>query len=257
MCLIVLARQVHPDYPLIVLAHRDEFTARPSQPLTWWPDASTLAGRDLAAGGTWLGAHRNGRFAAVTNVREGPPQASARSRGELVPNWLHNPALDAEQHQTQLAAARQYSGFNLLFGDWHRGRLQLHYSSNRFPGREVAPGIWALSNGEFDAPWPKARRAKAALADLLDQGSTPAPDWLDALADDQIAADHELPDTGIGLDKERWLSPMRITGPHYGTRAATLLSLRADGELQLHERSLAPELGGQITAQHSFNLKLA
>ena len=257
MCLIVLAREVHPDYPLIVLAHRDEFTARPSQALAWWPDAATLAGIDLAAGGTWLGVHRNGRFAAVTNVREGPPQASARSRGELVPHWLHNPALDAEQHQGQLAAARQYSGFNLLFGDWQGGRLRLHYSSNRFPGRPIEPGLWALSNGDFDAPWPKARRAKAALAGLLAEGGAPGPHWLDRLADAQIAADHELPDTGIGLDKERWLSPMLITGPHYGTRAATLLSIRADGQLQLHERSLAPEHGGRVTGEQSYAVMLA
>lgn len=257
MCLIVLARALHPDYPLILLAHRDEFTARPSLPMAWWPDNATLAGTDVAAGGTWLGVHRNGRFAAVTNVREGPPQASTRSRGELVPYWLNNPSLSAQQQTDQLTKARQYSGFNLLFGHWQQGQLNLHYGSNRFTGQAIGSGVWALSNGGFDAPWPKVRRAKDALAACLRRAEPPDELWLDALADDRVAADDELPDTGIGLDKERWLSPMLITGPHYGTRAATLLTLRADGLLQLHERALDPGNGGRVMQQRQFTLQLA
>ena len=265
MCLIVLARDVHPDYPLILLAHRDEFVARPTQPLGWWPDGATLAGIDREAGGTWLGVHRNGRFAAVTNVREGPPQASARSRGELVPNWLNSqPAVATEPatelavaHAGQLAKAAQYSGFNLLFGAWQAGVLSLHYASNRFAGRPVPVGISALSNGDFDAPWPKVRRAKAMLQTLLANPSAPDASWLDRLADPSPAPDAELPDTGIGLAKERWLSPLLITGPHYGTRAASLLSLRRDGELRLIERSLDPASGGIVRATVQETLQLA
>ena len=265
MCLIVLARDVHPDYPLILLAHRDEFVARPTRPLGWWPDGATLAGTDLEAGGTWLGVHRNGRFAAVTNVREGTPQASARSRGELVPNWLNSlpPSTDelgaelAAEHAGQLAKAAQYSGFNLLFGAWQAGALTLHYGSNRFVGRPVPVGISALSNGDFDAPWPKVRRAKATLHALLVDAGAPDESWLDRLADRTPAPDAELPDTGIGLAKERWLSPLLITGPHYGTRAASLLSLRRDGELRLIERSLDPARDGIVQATVRETLQLA
>ncbi|WP_328820216.1 NRDE family protein [Permianibacter fluminis] len=256
MCLIVLARDQHPDYPLIVLAHRDEFTARPSRPLHWWPDREILAGRDELAGGSWLGVNRHGRFAAVTNVREGLPEASARSRGELVTDWLDNPGLQAETHAARLAKAAQYSGFNLLFGGWQQGELALHYSSNRFAPRAVPAGIWALSNGDWNAPWPKARLAKTALAALLATSTAPDASWLDALLDRQPAADAELPDTGIGLERERWLSPLLITGAHYGTRATSLLSIRADGQLQLIERSLDPARDGAITGVVQESLML-
>lgn len=257
VCLIVLARAVHPDYPLILLAHRDEFTARPSLPLHWWPDNEVLAGRDEQAGGTWLGLSRQGRFAAVTNVREGLPEASARSRGELVTNWLNSPEPDRDTHAGQLAQAAQYSGFNLLFGDWQHGQLQLHFASNRFMARPIPIGISALSNGDLDAPWPKARLARQRLQSLLADGSPPDEHWLDALADRTQAADPELPDTGIGLEKERWLSPLLITGPHYGTRAATLLTIDRRGRAQLIERTLAPADGGRITGVVRQSVDLA
>ncbi len=255
VCLIVLARAVHPDYPLIVLAHRDEFTARPSQPLHWWPDKDILAGRDEQAGGSWLGLSRQGRFAAVTNVREGLPEACTRSRGELVTNWLDSlgSGLEAGQEFELESAARQlaqggkYSGFNLLFGDWQAGQLRLHFASNRFPGRPVPTGISALSNGDFDAPWPKARRARQRLHELLASGTAPDETWLDALADRTQATDNELPDTGVGLERERWLSPLLITGPHYGTRAATLLTVDRFGRAVVIERTLVPAEGGRIS----------
>lgn len=241
---------------MILLAHRDEFTARPSTALHWWPDADILAGRDEQAGGSWLGVNRHGRFAAVTNVRQGRPEASARSRGELVTNWLNSPELDLSQHAGQLADAAQYNGFNLLFGGWFDGGWQLHYGSNRFPGQPVPDGISALSNGAFDAPWPKVRLARQRLAALLASGDEPAEHWLDALADRQPAADAELPDTGIGLDRERWLSPLLITGPHYGTRAASLLTVRADGLLTLLERSLDPAEEGRVRSVSRHQIRL-
>lgn len=256
MCLIVLAREVHPDYPLILLAHRDEFTHRPALPLDWWPDGATLAGRDLAAGGTWLGAHRNGRFGAVTNVREGLPQASARSRGELLPDWLNSSADSPAAHAALRHGAAQYSGFNLLLGQWRNGQLTLHYLSNRFPARPLGAGVVALSNGALDADWPKARLAKERLQARLASGATPEETWLDDLADRTIAPDAALPDTGIGLDKERWLSPLLITGPHYGSRAASLLTLRRDGLLILQERTLDPARDGAIVDRRRAEIRL-
>jgi len=257
VCLIVLARAVHPDYPLILLAHRDEFTARPSLPLHWWPDRDCLAGRDVQAGGTWLGLSRQGRFAAVTNVREGLPEASARSRGELVTDWLNSSEPDLDRTADQLAQAAQYSGFNLLFGDWQRGQLRLHYGSNRFAARSVPTGVSALSNGDFDAPWPKVRLARARLQALLASGEAPAEHWLDALAERQPAADSELPNTGIGLEKERWLSPLLITGPHYGTRATSLLAVHQSGQASLIERTLVPAEDGRISGVVRHSVELA
>ncbi len=256
MCLIVLARAVHPDYPLILLAHRDEFTARPSLPLHWWPDLDCLAGRDSQAGGSWLGLSRRGRFAAVTNVREGLPEASARSRGELITGWLNSQQTDLDNESRRLAQAGQYSGFNLLFGGWQNGRLLLQFASNRFPARPVPDGVSALSNGDFDAPWPKARLARQRLLALLASGEPPDEHWLDALLDRARAADGELPDTGIGLERERWLSPLLITGPHYGTRAATLLALHRSGQATVIERTLAPAEDGRISGvvRHSVDL---
>lgn len=241
---------------MILLAHRDEFTARPSAALHWWPDTDILAGRDEQAGGSWLGVTRHGRFAAVTNVRQGRPEASARSRGELVTDWLNSPELSIDHYAGQLAGAAQYSGFNLLFGGWLDGRWHLHYGSNRFPGQRVPDGISALSNGAFDAPWPKVRLARQRLAELLATGGEPTETWLDALADHQPAADAELPDTGIGLDRERWLSPLLITGAAYGTRAASLFTVRADGLLTLLERSLDPADGGRVqrVSRHQIQL---
>jgi uncharacterized protein with NRDE domain len=262
VCLIVLARDLHPDYPLILLAHRDEFVARPTTALHWWPGSDILAGRDDLAGGSWLGLSRRGRFAAVTNVRQGPPEASARSRGELVTDWLSSSSTALDSYAAPLAAAAQYSGFNLLFGGWFAGEtareasLQLHYVSNRFAPRPVPTGISALSNGEFDAPWPKVRRAKQQLARLLGSGEMPTEHWLDVLAHPEQANDAELPDTGIGLARERWLSPSLITGPHYGTRAASLLTLRRDGEWWLLERTLDPAAGGALVSQSEYRIPL-
>jgi uncharacterized protein with NRDE domain len=219
MCLIALAWQAHPDYPLIVMANRDEFHRRPAAPARFWPEApSLLAGRDLSAGGTWLGVTRQGRFAALTNYRDPAAPPGERSRGLLVSQFLMGHERAISYAATVAAEGRHYGGFNLLLGD--REALVIVSNRGTAPAR-LAPGIHGLSNHLLDTPWPKVAKARAGLQTRL---AEPNADTLLALLGDQaVAADADLPETGIGLAMERMLSPLFIHSPQYGTRASTVL----------------------------------
>lgn len=236
MCLVVLGLKAHPLYPLVVAANRDELLARPSAPAAFWPGTGgLLAGRDLSAGGTWLGVTRSGRFAALTNVRD--PRgvvAAAPSRGALVPAFLL--ASDAPlAHLRRVAAAPvRRSGYNLLAGA--EGRLAWQSNAAGEP-REVAPGVHAVSNALLDTPWPKTLRSAARLADLLARGTLLDPEALfDLLADRSGAPDDELPETGVGLAAERLLAPPFIAAPGYGTRGSTVLLVPRGGRATFLER---------------------
>lgn len=239
MCLIVVGWQVDPRYPLVVAANRDEFHARPSAPAGRWPDApSVIGGRDLEAGGTWLGIDDSGRFAAVTNVREPGQPPGARSRGALTRDFLCGKASPAGY--ANAVNGDDYAGFNLLLAD----RDELVYLSNRDgPSRRLPPGIYGLSNRRLDTPWPKLVQARAAFAAAL-----PAlPDttaFFALLADRSQAADADLPQTGVPLPWERLLSAIFVDSPDYGTRASTVLWRRADGGIDFAERSFGP--GGAL-----------
>ncbi|AYC31078.1 hypothetical protein D3880_01160 [Pseudomonas cavernae] len=236
MCLIVFAWRPDHALPLVVAANRDEFYARPSLPLAAWEDAPGLhAGRDLEAGGTWLGVTVNGRFAALTNIRKPGQPLGRHSRGELVAQFLRG-RLSPSSYLAEVAArADAYSGFNLLVGDAD----QLCYlNSHEGQPQRLAPGLYGLSNASLDTPWPKLQRAKAGLAACLDAAQPQA--LLELLGDAQAAADSALPDTGVGLATERLLSSMFIASPNYGTRASTALIRRADGTQTLVERSFGP-----------------
>ena len=235
MCLIVFAWKLLPDCPLVLAANRDEFFDRPTQPAHWWDDHPVVyAGRDLQAGGTWLGINRAGRFAALTNIRKGGEKRDdARSRGELVAGFLQS-NVSAEDYLSNVRErAAEYNGFNLLLGD--------HQHSFWFSNGgdtsllKLEPGIYGLSNGSLDTPWPKVLRAKAQFSSLLCQG---APDdaYFEMLADTTRASDGRLPDTGVSLEWERLLSPICIESPGYGTRASTLLRVNSGGQAQLIER---------------------
>lgn len=235
MCLIVFAWRPEHPLPLLLAGNRDEFHARPSLPLGEWPETpGLLAGRDLQAGGTWLGIDAAGRFAALTNIRDPGQAEGARSRGELVSDYLQGTLSPADylrqiQHE-------QYSGFNLLLGD----RQQLyHFNSHEGEPRRLPAGVYGLSNASLNTPWPKLQRTREALRQCLDR---PEPDALLALlADRARAADEELPQTGVTLEVERLLSSAFIVSPGYGTRASTALVLQADGGWQIIERSFAPD----------------
>lgn len=235
MCLIVFAWKLIPECPLVLAANRDEFFERPSRAAGWWEDhPDVYAGRDLLAGGTWLGVNRAGRFAALTNIRKGGERRSdVRSRGELVAGFLQS-ELSAEDYLIRVRErASDYSGFNLLLGDHEQSFWFSNEGDTEM--RELAPGIYGLSNGSLDTPWPKVVRAKAQFSSLLCQG---APDdaYFEMLTDTTRAVDSRLPDTGVTLEWERLLSPICIESPDYGTRASTLLRVHQGGDARLVER---------------------
>ncbi len=223
MCLIALAWQSHADFPLVVMANRDEFHRRPALPARFWPEApQMLAGRDLSAGGTWLGLTRQGRFAALTNYRDPAAAPGERSRGLLVSRFLQGRASAWEYAQQVAAEGGQYGGFNLLLAT----PQELVVLGNRgMAPRRLSAGIYGLSNHLLDTPWPKVEKARVGLRQAL-QAPVLVPEALLQLrADDAQAADTALPDTGVGLAMERLLSPLFIRSPQYGTRASSAVLL--------------------------------
>jgi len=233
MCLIVVGWRAHPAYPLVVAANRDEFLARPAVPAHWWTDApDLLAGRDLEAGGTWMGLSRSGRFAALTNYRDPTlHRPGAPSRGTLVRDCLTR-SDDADRQLRKVAeVSAQYAAFNLLVSD---GRQLGIHESTTGAVRMLDPGVYGLSNHVLDTPWPKVKLARERFTAAL--GRRPDTDaFLALLRDDQPAPDHHLPETGVSADWERWLSPAFIRAPGYGTRCSTLILLDHGGNVTFRE----------------------
>jgi uncharacterized protein with NRDE domain len=220
MCLILLAWRVHPRFPCVLAANRDEFHDRATAAAEWWPgEAGIVAGRDLHAGGTWLGVTRRGHFAALTNFRDGGSRRSdAPSRGTLVSELLAAGRSVPETLRHLQDVGPQYNPFNTLFSDGERLGI---YESSRGEGRELGPGVFGLSNHLLDTPWPKVQNAKtaltAALADARDADAI-----LRLLRDDRRARDADLPQTGATLAWERLLSSAFVRDEDYGTRCSTL-----------------------------------
>lgn len=244
MCLVFCAFQQHPHFPLLLAGNRDEYYQRPTQAAHFWPDApQLLAGRDLQSGGSWMGISRDGRFATLTNVRDGIAiKTQAPSRGELVSQYLRQRG-DPLHYLQQLRdrGAERYPGFNLLLGD----RGQLYYASNRptdHGGRasslhieRLPPGLYGLSNGALHQPWPKVRDGIRELRELLPQLSAAEP-LFSLLQPRTPAVDSELPATGIPLELERLLSSRFIHSPDYGTRSSTVFSADSNGQIRYIER---------------------
>ncbi|HSJ25395.1 MAG TPA: NRDE family protein [Longimicrobiales bacterium] len=257
MCLILLAHRAHPDFPLVLAANRDEFYARPTAPARYWPDAPhVLGGRDLTAGGTWLGLARDGRWAAVTNYRDPPAARQGRpSRGALVAEFLRNHAAPHDYLDAVSADAGEYDGFNLLVGDL----AGAHYLGNRAPDganrRKLEPGLYGLSNHLLDTPWPKVARGRRLLGELLDAGAPTTDALLGILYDTDVAPDDALPRTGIDAEWERALSASFIATPTYGTRASTALIIDRRGHATFVERTFGP--GPRREADVRFDLEMA
>lgn len=254
MCLIVFAWQVHPRYPLVFAANRDEFLDRPTAPAAYWQDApSVLGGRDLEKGGSWFALDNGGRWAAVTNYREGVrAPSSARSRGALIGDYLTGRQSAATYALSVQNNALEFPGFNLLVADGDG----LFYLSNRDVGRmPVGPGVHGLSNGLLDTPWPKVSKARQRLSSLIpDTQEALVTGLFDLLLDRKQAMDHELPATGVGLAWERILSAPFVVSDGYGTRASTVVLIDSRGDAIFEERSFAQ--GGRETDRRRFSMQL-
>ena len=234
MCLIAWNWQPGGALPLLVLANRDEFYARPALALHTWPCGRVLAGQDAQAGGTWLGlgpgqgASRQARFAAITNFRE-PLLARnvAPTRGTLVPDFLQSDASAADFLTDLQGRAGAYNPFNLLLFD---GTALLGFESHSGRTVALAPGIGAVSNAGFNTPWPKLQRLTQSLrahGTAANPDADPEP-LLAFLGDRAQAPDADLPATGIPLALERALSPLFIQTSDYGTRASSLVRVHRD-----------------------------
>lgn len=245
MCLIAFDWRPGTQRPLVLAANRDEFHARPTEPLRWWawPDG-LLAGRDAEAGGTWMSVRRDGRFAALTNVRDPAAKSGDRSRGELPVQALESvepiAGIVAAIHDRRL----DYGPFNLLVGDrstlWQVG-------THTKPG-EVPAGLHALSNHALDTPWPKSIRAVRRLERALTEPEPSVGALLGLLDDREPASDDELPDTGVGPDLERLLSAPFIVDERYGTRSSSALVI--DGTIRMAERTF--DAAGQRIGERTY-----
>ena len=235
MCLLIFAWRQHPRYPLVLAGNRDEFHERPAGPAGWWSSPpGLLAGRDLQAGGTWLGVTRGGRFGVVTNFREPDRDTSgSRSRGELVVDFLSTPLSPAEWAAELATRQDEYGGYNLIVGDTEG----IRYLTNRGEDvHDLPPGVYGLSNHRLDTPWPKVVTAKEGLVNAIGEMRLAREPLFRILADRETAADGELPDTGLPLDWERKLSSAFIVSPRYGTRVSTVMLIDESGEMEFEER---------------------
>ncbi|MEQ8484561.1 MAG: NRDE family protein [Pseudomonadales bacterium] len=245
MCLVLFAYDPHGECPLVVAANRDEFYARPASGAHFWADAPhLLAGRDLSAGGTWLGVSRRGRFATVTNFAEEGPSDAPHSRGRLPEAFLAG-AAPAHDYAHALHGL-SYRGFNLLLWDGQA----LVYTSNRGHTQDLEPGVYGLANAELGARWPKVVSGSAALADVIAAGADPEA-LIALLADRSVPPDEVLPRRGRPLELERRVAPCFIVGEEYGTRASTALVIRrssggrrGDGRGSIHFIEQAYGAGG-------------
>lgn len=239
MCLVLFAYKIDETRPLILAANRDEFYNRPTQPMHAWPSApAILAGKDLEQGGTWFGVNTTGRFALLTNYRDPANiRPDAVSRGEIIPDFLSGQSDARDFFKQEIPDATVYNGFNLLFGDIEN----LYWFSNQTGKVEkVMPGIHGLSNAYLDTPWPKVRSGTDELSAIIKKGVTEDA-LFNMLTDRKKPADNQLPDTGVGLEWERVLSPLFIESPFYGTRSSTVMLADQNGEIKVVERTYDPE----------------
>ena len=247
MCLILFSYQDHPEYRLILAANRDEFYERPTLPATMWDDEDFIAGKDLKAGGTWIGVHKEGRLGALTNYRDPSTERDrSSSRGELVVDYLRSINEPRAYLDEIRESAEAYNGFNVLVGDtdslWY-------YSNKQHDILPVTPGVHGLSNHLLNTPWPKVQRGTSMFETVIRSETLNVETLFEVLLDDQIAPDSELPSTGVPIEWERTLSPMFIRSSGYGTRCSTVITLRKTGEMEFYERTY-PVGGGPSKTLH-------
>jgi len=252
MCLALVALNAHPRYRLLIAANRDEFHVRAAEAARWWPEG-VLAGRDRVGGGTWFGVTRKGRWALVTNYREGVPRdPAAPSRGELVGLALGDATPPLACAARLAIDGSRYHGYNLLLGEAPAAA----YTSNRASGAmALGSGIHGLSNHLLETPWPKLLRAKARLADALSGQAEPIEAAFELLADRERAPAASLPSTGVSLEWERLLSSAFIVHPDYGTRCSTVLAIDGEGCGRFSERSF--DNAGELESEVAYAFEVA
>lgn len=252
MCILLLSLRQHPRYRLIVAANREEVYDRPTAVAAFWDDApNILAGRDLSQGGTWLGVTRQGRFAALTNFR-GPEsnRPDGPSRGGLASEFLKGNQTPDDYLAGVVDNGRLYSGFSLIVGDGSEFR---YYSNQEHKPRQLVSRLYGVSNHLLDTPWPKLVQGKRELSKLLLAAKEPTPDRLfTILADSTMADNDELPDTGIGIDNERLLSPLFVNAGNYGTRSSTVVFIDNTGNVTFIERTFDRRPDRYSTVSYQF-----
>jgi uncharacterized protein with NRDE domain len=258
MCILFIAINQHPKYPLIIAANRDEFHVRPTTNSAFWgPQKDILAGRDEEAGGTWMGIHKNGCVAALTNIRApGKEIPDAITRGELVMNFLKGSAKQRKKYAKTLADPKaHYNGYNLLFGT-----LEQLYVYNNFEDTCVPleDGVFGLSNASLNSPWPKISTGRDALAKYCQHADVLDTEHLfELLRNDKPAEDNLLPKTGVPIEWERRLSSIFIQSPEYGTRSSTVLLVDHHQQVIWEERTFNAA-AEQTSVQHfEFDIKKA
>lgn len=235
MCLIFLSVSQHPVYKLVIAANRDEFYDRETAPASYWQNnPHIVGGRDLKAQGTWLAMTTGGKIGLLTNYRD-PANINpdAPSRGQLVSDFLENDVRADRYLKEVEKRGKEYNGFNLLAGTVD----EVLYFSNYADGiRSLTPGTYGLSNHLLDTPWPKVTRGKKTFHALMEQSSVNPEELFDFLYDEKRAPDEQLPDTGIGLERERALSSMFIKTPNYGSRCSTVILVDKMNNVSFLER---------------------
>jgi len=254
MCLIVFANNVHPNYKLIFAANRDEFYDRPTLQAEFWNDhPELLAGRDLQAGGTWMGITKKGKFAAIKNFRDLKNHRNdAPSRGKLTVDFLANNIHPEEYYGFLKSDLNKFNGFNLILGNID----ELYYFSNKNEElKKLEPGIHGISNALLNTPWPKVEKSKKQLEALLGQNEIHPNEVMNILYDKNKADDYDLPDTGVGIELERLLSPVFIKSEKYGTRCSTVVLVDRDNTVSFIEKSYLPEEDEFSTSELNFKLE--
>lgn len=252
MCLITFAVQHHPNYPLIIVANRDEFYERSTAAATFWTEPpGILAGKDLLQGGSWMGVSTNGRFAAVTNYRDPSlSDANKQSRGEIVPQFLTSD-LPVPQFLAKLQQQKQkYGGFNVLLFD---GQQLQHFNNIVNDTTTIHAGIHSVSNHTLNTPWPKVQQAKRLLTQAINENNVAPEQLISLLTDTTVADDLKLPKTGVDITLERLLSPLFVKIPNYGTRSSTVLLIDQDKNVQFIERTYEQ---GEFAFDRSFNFTI-
>ena len=235
MCLIFIALKHHPKCKLIVAANRDEFYSRKTAAAAYWDDhPEILGGRDLEAMGTWLGMTKAGRICMVTNFRDlHNIRNNAPSRGKLVTDFLLEKASGEAYLGKIEPRAKQYNGFSLIAGTVD----SLYYLSNYREGIiHLNSGLFGLSNHLLETPWPKVEQGKRAIQELLRSATVQKDDLFKVLSDETVSPDERLPDTGVGPELERMLSPAFIKSENYGTRSSTVIIVDYNNHVSFHER---------------------